>query len=190
MIQKTITNEGEFIQITIPPGVYEIESLISEFERIIIDKGSYTEDEYPFTLKPKFSTLGSVIEISPQGTIIGFLYDDSIRNLLGFHETILYKKNLSPNRVDILSFDNIFFEINIVQGMVFKGERSGFSHNWTMTVDPGYKHVENFAGGISWYMMESKDFVSSISFKLKMEDNDLVSFNGQRITFRLSIKEI
>ena len=59
-----------------------------------------------------------------------------------------------------------------------------------MTVDPGYEYVERFAGGISWYTMETKDFVSSISFKLKNENGDLVSFNGQSITFRLSIKEV
>ena len=58
-----------------------------------------------------------------------------------------------------------------------------------MRVDPGYKYVEEFAGGISWYMMESKDFVSSISFELKNENIKLVSFNGQSITFRLSVKE-
>ena len=38
-------------------------------------------------------------------------------------------------------------------------------------------------------MMESKVFISGISFKLKVERNDLVSFIGQSITFRLSIKE-
>ena len=74
--------------------------------------------------------------------------------------------------------------------MIFKGRRTGVIHNWTMTVDPGYKYVEKFAGGISWYMMETKDFISSINFKLKNENGELVSFNGQSITFRLSIKEV
>ena len=59
-----------------------------------------------------------------------------------------------------------------------------------MTVDPGYKFVEPFHGGVNWYMMESKDIISTICFKLKNENNELVSFNGQSITFRLSIKEI
>ena len=59
-----------------------------------------------------------------------------------------------------------------------------------MTVDPGYKYVERFYGGIQWYMMESKDIISNIYFKLKNENGNLVSFNGQSITFRLSIKEI
>ena len=29
-----------------------------------------------------------------------------------------------------------------------------------MTVNPGYKYVESFAGGITWYMMETKDVIS------------------------------
>ena len=58
-----------------------------------------------------------------------------------------------------------------------------------MTVDLGYKYVESFKGGITWYMMEPKDFISSICFKLKNENNQRVSFNAQIITFRLSIKK-
>ena len=59
-----------------------------------------------------------------------------------------------------------------------------------MTVDPGYKYVEKSSGGFTWFMMETKDVVSSISLNLKNEDNELVSFNGQSVTFRLSIIEI
>ena len=39
-------------------------------------------------------------------------------------------------------------------------------------------------------MMQSKDFISSISFKLKNEISQTGSFNGQSTLFRLSIKEI
>ena len=38
--------------------------------------------------------------------------------------------------------------------------------------------------------MESKDFILNISFNLKNENGKLVSFNGQLISFRLSIKEV
>ena len=38
-----------------------------------------------------------------------------------------------------------------------------------MDVDPGYKYIEKFCGGVQWYMMESKDIISSICFKLKMK---------------------
>ena len=74
--------------------------------------------------------------------------------------------------------------------MIFKGTRSGIIHNFTLDVDPGYKYIEKFRGGVQWYMMESKDITSSVCFKLKNEKNQLVSSNGQSIIFRLSIKEI
>ena len=139
---KSITDKDGYIQITIPPGAYEIESLNNEIKRILIDAEHYTEADYPFTIKPNFSTLGSIIEISTQGPIITFVPDDSIRDLLGFNKTTIYEEyNLSPNPVDILSFDNIFLECNIAQGMIFRGKRSGIIHNFNMDVDPGYKYI-------------------------------------------------
>ena len=74
--------------------------------------------------------------------------------------------------------------------MIFKGKRSGIFHNFTMDVDPGYKYKEKFRGGMSWYMVKTRDFISSINLKLKIENGDSVSFNGQSVTFRLSIKEV
>ena len=74
--------------------------------------------------------------------------------------------------------------------MIYNGKRSSIIHNWAMSVDPGYKYVEQFAGGITWYMMHTKDLISSINFKLKNEDDQLVSFNGQSTAFRLSIKVV
>ena len=72
--KKTIINEDGFVQITIPPGVYEIETLNDEIKRIIIDECHFTEANYPIKTKPNFSTLGSVMEISPQGPIISFMF--------------------------------------------------------------------------------------------------------------------
>ena len=164
--------------------------LNNEIKRIVVDEEHYNESDYPFHIKPNFSTLGSVIQISPKGPIISFVFEDSIKKLLGFHETILYKDyNLSPNPVDILSIDNILRKCDTPKGILHKQKQSGVIHNWTLTVDPGYKYVEKFAGGITWYMMETKDVISSISFKLK-KNNELVSFNDQSVSFRLSIKEI
>ena len=74
--------------------------------------------------------------------------------------------------------------------MILKGERSGVIHNFTMTVNPGYKYVERFEGEISWYVMNSIDVILSFNIRIKKENGKLVSFNGQSVTFRLSIKEV
>ena len=90
--------------------------------------------------KPNFSKPGYIIEVSPQGPIISFIFDDSVLNLLGFHAITLYEAyNLSRDRVDNLSFNNIFIHTNIAQGMIFKSKTSGINHNLTMDVNPGYK---------------------------------------------------
>ena len=188
---KSITDNDHYIMITIPQGAYEIESLDDEIKRVIIDDEHFTEANYAFKIKPNFSTLDSIIEITDPEAAISFRPSDSIGSLLGFNKRTIYEEyNLSDNPVDILSFDNIFFETDIAQGMIFKGKRSGIIHNFTMDVDPGYKYIEKFRGGVSWYMLETKDFISSINFKLKNENGGLVSFNGPSITFRLSIKEV
>ena len=89
--KKTFTDGDDFIQITNLLATYEIGSLKKETKKIIIGEDQYTESEDPFQIKPNFSILGSIIEISPQGSIISFVFDDSFTNLLGSNETILYK---------------------------------------------------------------------------------------------------
>ena len=128
--KKTITDEDGFVQNTIPPGVYETESLNDEIKRIIIDEEHCTETNYPFTIKPNFSTLGTITEISPQRPIISFMFDDSVKDLLGFNAGTLYEEsNLSPNPVDNLSFDDIFLECDIAPGMIFRGRKSNINYN-------------------------------------------------------------
>ena len=165
--KKSLIDE-DFIQLTVPHGAYEVESSNNEIKRVVIAKGFFSENDYPFTIKPNFNTLGSIIEILPQGPMNGFVFNKNIGNLLGFHETILWQEyNLPPNPVDILSFDDIFLECVIAKRMLFKGRRSDINHNFTMDVDPGCKYIEKFAAGITWYMMETKDVVSSIFFQIK-----------------------
>ena len=177
-------SDNDHIQITIRPGVYEIEALNNEIKRVIIDEGHYTEVDYPFYKKPDFNSLGSIVEISPPGPVISFAPNDSIGELLEFNKsTIDEEYNFSPNPVDIISFDNNFIETDVAQGMIFRGRRTGIIHNLTKDVSPGYKYVERFHGGVCWYMLQSKDIISSINFKLKNENGSLVSFNGESVTF-------
>ena len=79
---KSIIDDNHFFHITIPQGAYETESLNKEIKRIIIGKGYFTISEYPFLIKPNFSTLGCIIEISNEESAVSFIPHDSIRDLL------------------------------------------------------------------------------------------------------------
>ena len=165
--KKAIKDE-DFIQTAIPPGAYEIESLNNEIKRTSFEKSHYTDTEYPFRIKQNFSTLGSIVEKLSPGSMISFVFDDSVGILLGFNEILMWAKYiLSNNPVDILSFDIIFIETNISRALIFKGEQTVSTNSSTMDVNPGYKYIEKFRGGVQWYIMESKDIISSICFKLK-----------------------
>ena len=172
-------NDEDFIRNTILPGAYEIKGFDKEIKRPNFDENYFTEATHPFKNLPNFNTLGSTIEISPQGPIVSFASDDTFRSILGFRETINYKEyNLSHNAFGILSYDNTFVECDIAHGMIFRGKRSGVIHIFTMDVNAGFKYIENFRGGVQWYMIDTKVFISSINFKLKNENNKLDPFNG------------
>ena len=61
--------------------------------------------------------------------------------------------------------------------MILEGRRTGMFHNFTVDVNPGYIKKEKFRGGIRCYMMESRDLISNISYKLK--NGNSVSFDNQ-----------
>ena len=46
--------------------------------------------------------------------------------------------------------------------MIFEEKTNRIIHDFTMDVDPGYKYIEILHGGVLWYMMETKDFISSM----------------------------
>ena len=54
----------DFNVTTFPPRAFELESLNEDIERSFIEEGYFTETSYPFLLKPKFSTYGSIVGIS------------------------------------------------------------------------------------------------------------------------------
>ena len=96
-------NDDDYSVISIPPGAYELESLNDEIKRILIKDDYFTEENYPFIVKPNFSTLCSFLEIKPNFFGTHITPDDSIRDLLGLDSVVLYEKhNLSQSPVDVL----------------------------------------------------------------------------------------
>ena len=107
---------------TLPPGAYEIENLNIDKKGNIIEEGHFTKIDYPFTIKPNFSTIGSsIIEISRQEPIFTFLPNDSIGDLLKFNATTINEDyNLSPTllifyRLIILSSKQILLKEKILK---------------------------------------------------------------------------
>ena len=74
-------------------------------------------------MKPNFSTLGMIKDISRQEPLLCFLLDDSIQSLSEFDAVTLNEEyNLPHKAVDILSTDKIFLDCDTAHGMIFKVE--------------------------------------------------------------------
>ena len=95
--------DDDLTQVTLLPGAYEIESLNIEIRRILIEEGNFTEANYPFKIKPNFSTWSSIIDVSfnKAGRYIVFTPNDSMRSPLGFKPLVSHEAyNLSDYPVD------------------------------------------------------------------------------------------
>ena len=105
------------------------------------------------------------------GSQIAFTPDEKIPDLTGNKPVKLHNENIfSYYPFDIQSFDNIFLETDFAQGMIYEAKRSGVTSSFIMDVDPGNKYVEKIRGGVNWYMIGSKGFISNINFKFKNEN--------------------
>ena len=80
-------------------------------------------------------------------------------------------------------------EIDIAEGMIFRGKRWDLIHTFTKDVEPGSKCIEKICASVQWFTKESKDCLSNISFERKSENGKRASFNGQSIILRLSLRE-
>ena len=88
----SVSDDNHFSHIVISAGAYEIESLNDEIKRIIIDENHFSEENYPFKIKPNFTTHGSIVETIDPEAAISFNIDDSIGSLLGFNKRIIYEE--------------------------------------------------------------------------------------------------
>ena len=59
-----------------------------------------------------------------------------------------------------------------------------------MDVASGYKYREQITGESHWYMLQSRNFITNSSFQFENGNAKKVSFNGQSVTFRLSIERV
>ena len=54
-------NVDDFSKKFIPPGAFEIDSVSDENKGNMIEEDYFTDANYPFTIKPNFSNLGSIL---------------------------------------------------------------------------------------------------------------------------------
>ena len=66
------------VDIDLEKSAYELEAIDLKIKRLRVLNGDFDGETFPITIKPNFSTQGSIIEIK-DGLEIDFTFDSTIR---------------------------------------------------------------------------------------------------------------
>ena len=139
---------------------------------------------FNYTEKSYINISEQALEIKKLGSHweIDFTQKRTLKQLPGSNSKLMGESyNLSDHQVAII-LDNVFFESNFAKGLIFNGRKCGTIHNFNMDTYPRRNYLKTFDGIVTWYIMECKEFISSITFKVTNEIRRLVSHNNQEST--------
>jgi hypothetical protein len=191
------TNTGvTWKTITLDPGSYELSAINDEIQRQMIANGDYDKiNNLPYiSITANISTLKSVIQISNPEYSVHF-GNYSLASVLGFEggeHYVGYPGGIrfeSPNIVDIIKINSILVNVDIIMGSYVNGLNTSTIYAFYPNVPPGYKIVERPSPSLIYYPV-SRTEISSIRCWLTDQNGDSIDLRGERITLRISIKEI
>ena len=189
-------NQTTWFDLTIDPGAYEITAINDEIKRQMEVNGHTKNnpseyDDYYIHLEANDNTQKSIIIILDTNYSVDLTPSNSLASLLGFVPRILTGSyNTSENKVDIISFNNVFIYCDIVRGAYWNGKRTHILHSFSLNVSPGFRFVDKFYGGISYKdIINSKEQITLIKFYVRDDNGKALDFQGEVLTFKVKIIE-
>ena len=182
--------------ISLDTGSYQLSAINDELQRQMINNGHFdrTNNLAYLSITANISTLKSIIHITHPEYQIDFNVPSSISSVLGFsRNTVLRGESQeyteSPNIVDIIKINSILVNVDIIMGSYVNGLNTSAIYSFYPNVSPGYKIVERPIPSLIYYPV-SRTEISSIRCWLTDQNGDPVDLRGERVTLRISIKEI
>jgi len=175
--------------LAIPTGCYEIESINTTLQRMIVEKGGVAKN---FCLSPNKNTFQSII-------IIKNLHIDfrgvtgSLRTVLGF-DAKLYEieekdkaaRFESEHIVNILRINSILVHCDVVNFSRRNGRSAPIIYTFFPNVTPGSKIVDRPRNLI--YLPLTLNVISHITCWLTDQDGAPLDFRGEKVTLTFHIK--
>ena len=159
---------------TITPGAYELTDIAELIK----------EETDGNVIEPDKNTMKCLMEIK-QGAL-SFDIENSIASLLGFRK-IVYKKgkNKSQKIIDIMGFNNINIDCNIISEAKYNGKDTDILYTFNLTEPPGY--LINIITTNILDQNITKDRIEYIEFHIKDEYGRPIDFNGDVLSFILHL---
>lgn len=168
--------------ITLPPGAYEIEQINSEIKRLILP-------DVGIEILVNTVTLGSIVDITAPTYRVDFTVANSISSVLGFNPQILTGGyNVSDTVVNILNVNTILVNCNIVNNSYLKGSHAPILYSFFPNVKPGRKIVKE--PSTIAYLPINQKYIPNIRIWLTDQNENIIDFRGEEITYRLHMKQL
>ena len=180
----------------------------SNFNTYELTPGIYTFKDVPEalynTIQSEYPGPGNVIDIDCDNItiktklvvrygIIAIRFDEKsfFSTILGFipgWDYKFYKKYTSQKIVNLGSTNIINLKCDFINGSVVNGYRQPILYSFVLDKKPGYKVFSE--PETIHYKKINKSVFNIISFYLEDEDNEVVDFNGETLTFTLQLIKI
>ena len=172
--------ENDFVEIELPPGVYEL----VDINKIMIQKLSDSDFEFEFNFEADTISMKSVLTTSNP-----IYFNSKLNELLGFTNThYIEGTHISEKPVMITTTDKVHLKCDCVDGSIVNGIREQILFSFNLSSPPGYKIIKE--PSIILYKRINKTSLDSIQFFSEDSNHNPVDFNGETLTFTIQIIKI
>ena len=187
--------ENEFIDIQLPPGVYDLIEINNTIKQIITDSGYELDDKskfkkdltvfsIEFNIKPDTKSMKSVLTTSNPSH-----FNSELNKVLGFTQRDYPPgTHTSEKPVMITTTDKVHLKCDCVDGSNVNGIREQILFSFNLSARPGYKIIKEPTTVL--YKSINKTRLDTIQFFLEDSNHDSVDFNGETLTFTIQIIKI
>ena len=126
--------ENYFVEIELPPGVYEL----VDINRILKQKLSDSDFEFEFNIEADTISMKSVLTTSNP-----IYFNSELNTLLGFTKTdYTAGTHISEKPVMITTTDKVHLKCDCVDGSIVNGIREQILFSFNLSAPPGYKIIK------------------------------------------------
>ena len=191
-IKSLVSNKNETKNIEISPGAYELSVLFDVIYKLVyialgLKEVDGKKPPGPLKLEVDLPTLKTRMIVENKHEII--FGESSIGALIGYNPGKYVETTISQNIINISNVTSINLLCDLVQGTYQDGKLTNCLYNFpTGTVPSGYKITQMINTPI--YLPIINNIISSISFKIVDQNNNLLNFNGETISFSCHLKQV
>ena len=188
-VRISIDHGKKWYDIMIPTGCYDIDSINTVVQRMLMTEYGEKEKEKHVILSANKNTLKCILEIRDASTIVDFKVDNSLRSVLGFKEQKYSGVNRyeSENIVNILNVNSILVHCDIVGASRLNGIEAPVIYNFFPDVSPGEKIVSQPKHLI--YIPLTMNVIPSMTSWLTDQNSRELDLRGEELTLTFHVRK-